>query len=214
MFRFRQLFILPALFFSLILPPAAEAEGPLRETFFKFSPDSMKEMSAFISGFAELGMLNFKAGELLDEDNPEKMIHFGIRHNYVNNYENRVQECKTQNCPFGSLTIDGKYVQESVGRYFGCDLEQCSTVESEDYYYYFDGERYHFDGGAAGKKIYYALLGRAWSSDAGLVEMMGCIYNVETDELAGYFNAVARPRKWDGKDTLTILSMETNLLQE
>mgnify|MGYP001680008532 CR=1 FL=1 len=83
----------------------------------QFGKDEMRRMSVFISNFTEVGLYDFD----LDLDVSD-LIRFGIRHNYINNYKSRIKLCKDKECPHGTLTIEGKFVVESVKKYFGLDV--------------------------------------------------------------------------------------------
>ena len=168
----------------------------------QFGKDEMRRMSVFISNFTEVGLYDFD----LDDAAPD-LIRFGIRHNYINNFKTRIKKCKEKNCKHGSLTLDGKFVQESVKKYFDLDLKNQSVTDS-DPRCHFDGKLYHFEK-AEGETVYYADVQQA-SREGKVVNMSGELYNVENKkERPAKFQAVAKPYKWNGKDTWAILSLET-----
>ena len=73
---------------------------------------------------------------------------------------------------------------------------------------HFDGKLYHFEK-AEGETVYYADVQQA-SREGKVVNMSGELYNVENKkERPAKFQAVAKPYKWNGKDTWAILSLET-----
>ena len=190
--------------FCLILP----AEAAL------FGKEEMKRMSVFISNFTELGFYDLDVENESDgalylggPDAAPDLIRFGILHNYVNNFKSRVRKCAAKNCGHGSLTLEGKFVQESVKKYFDLNLKNQSVVDS-DPPYYFDGKRYHFEG-ADGEAVYYAEVKEA-SREGGVVTMSGELYNAEDKkDRPATFRAVAKPYKWNGKDTWAILSLRS-----
>ncbi|MBR3664310.1 MAG: hypothetical protein IKN64_06610 [Desulfovibrio sp.] len=189
------------------MPNGAQAAG--------FSQAQLKLMSTFVSNFTELGFMNFdtkKEGtdDVLhlgsDPSNPD-LIRFGIMHNYVNNYKSRIKPCPTKGCKHGSLVIDGKYVVESVKKYFDINLKNAS-VEQSDPPYHFDGKLYHFEG-ADGEAVYYAEVKQA-TQEGGVIRMSGDIYNAEDkNDRPSTFVATAKPYKWNGKNTWAILSLQT-----
>lgn len=180
-----------------------------------FSKAQLKQMSIFLSNFTELGFRDFdvkKNGgdDMLhfggDPSHPD-LIRFGIWHNYINNYKSRIKKCSTKDCKYGSLVIEGKYVAESVKKYFDINLKNASVAQS-DPPYHFDGKLYHFEG-ADGEAVYYAEVKQATQED-GLVRMTGDLYNTEDkNDRPATFVAMAKPYKWNGKDTWAILSMKT-----
>lgn len=168
-----------------------------------FGKDEMRRMGVFISNFTEVGLYNFD----LDLDAAE-LIRFGIQHNYLNNYKSRIKLCKDRKCPHGDLTIEGKFVVESVKKYFDLDLENQSVTDS-DPRCHFDGKLYHFEK-AEGETVYYADVQQA-SREGKVVNMSGELYNVENKkERPAKFQAVAKPYNWKGKDTWAILSLRTD----
>jgi len=176
-----------------------------------FSAKDLKSMSVFLSNFTELGFMDVDAAAFLDEKAPGDMIRFGIWHNYVNNFKSRIKRCRDKGCPWGSLTIDGKFVQESLKRYFDCELKNLPTVEDSDPPYHFDGRLYHFEG-ADGEATYYAAVRKAERTGDGLVRMSGTVYNAEDEkDVLGTFTAVARPHEWNGKKTWALLELKTTV---
>jgi len=201
MLSLKKLFCAAALAAFMVLPAQAA----------DFSAREMKAMSVFLSNFTELGFMDVKADEFLDEKAPGGMIRFGIRHNYVNNYKTRVKECTVKDCKWGSLVMDGIYVRESLKRYFGYDIKQLPTIEDPDQPYYFDGKQYHFEG-ADGEAVYYAAVKNAEFSGDGLVHMSGLVYNAEDKEdVLGTFKAMARPHTWNGKKTWALLELKVTV---
>ena len=135
------------------------------------------------------------------------IIRFGIGHNYINNFKSRVKKCAEKDCEHGSLTIEGKFVQESVKKYFDLELENRSVMDS-DPPYFFDGRLYHFEG-ADGEAVYYAEVKTA-SREGGVIRMSGELYNAEDrKDRPATFQAVAKPYKWNGKDRWAILSIRS-----
>jgi hypothetical protein len=191
------------------------------ETKMKAGAAELKKMSTFLSNFTELGFMDFdvkakgsdETMHLGAKSSAPDLIRFGISHNYVNNFKSRITQCETKNCEWGSLVIDGKYVVESVKKYFDLDLKNQSVTESDPPYFY-DGKLYHFEG-ADGEAVLYADVKEVFKRNDGTLRMTGEIYNAddETDRPAE-FVAIAKPYKWDGKDTWAIISMKTEWLNE
>ena len=180
-----------------------------------FTAQQMKLMSTFLSNFTEQGFYDFDIRKSDDDDtlhlggNPSHpdLIRFGIWHNYINNFKSRIKRCTKKNCEYGSLTIDGKFVAESVKKYFDINLKNASVKES-DPPYHFDGKLYHFEG-ADGEAVYYAKVKKAVRK-GDVVHMSGDLYNIEDEDDRPYnFEATAKPYKWKGKDTWAIISMRT-----
>lgn len=174
-----------------------------------YSAADLKRMSVFLSNFTELGYMNFDAEEFTDETAPDDMIRFGIWHNYINNFKSRISRCKKKDCTFGSLVIDGKYVTESIKKYFDVDYKKLASVTESDIPFHFDGKLYHFEG-ADGEAVYHARVDEAEKNAGGQIVMRGEIYNADDEkDILGTFEAVAKPHKFGGKDTWAIISMET-----
>jgi hypothetical protein len=195
------------------------------ETKIQPKAEELKRMSTFLSNFTEQGFLNFDieasgSDELLhmtEAGSESDLIRFGIMHNFINNYKSRISQCKTKNCEYGSLVIDGKYVVESVKKYFDLDLKNQSVTESDPPYFY-DGKLYHFEG-AAGEANYYANVKEVFKVDDKTLRMTGTVYDNEAmfnakskkpdDFTVGTFKATAKLYKFGGKDTWAILSLVT-----
>ena len=181
----------------------------------QFGKDEMKRMSVFVSNFTEQELYDFDMEQESDgmlwlggPDAAPDLIRFGIRHNYINNFKSRIKRCTEKNCEHGSFTLDGKFVQESVKKYFGLDVENRSVMDS-DPSYYFDGKLYHFNG-EDGEAVYYAEVMSA-SRNGGVIDMSGEIYNVkDKKDRPATFQAVARAYKWKGKDTWSIVRLKTD----
>jgi hypothetical protein len=168
-------------------------------------------MSTFLSNFTEQGFFNLDAAAFLKSDD---IIRFGVWHNHINNYRSRIAPCKVKDCPHGSLTIDAKHVAESVKKYFAADFTAHRSVKPnyefyKEYEYYYDGKLYHFEG-ADGEATYYARVDKAVQNAAGQIVMTGELYNIEDKaDILGSFEAVAKPYKYGGKNTWSIVSLKT-----
>ena len=172
-----------------------------------YSSADLKKMSTFLSNFTELGFMNFDAKELTDETNPADMIRFGIWHNYRNNFKSRISKCTKKDCKWGSLVIEGKYVTESIKKYFDVDYKKLASVTESDPPYFYDGKLYHFEG-ADGEAVYFARVDEAEKNAKGQIIMRGEIYNAEDEQdILGTFEALAKPHKFGGKDTWAIINM-------
>ena len=165
---------------------------------FGASKSELKLMSVFVSNFIEVGMSNFDSDSLSNS----QLAHFGIWHNYRNNFNSRIRRCPDKNCPHGGLIIDKKYVAESVRKYFNRNIKHTGTKNE-----YFDGDFYHFDGADGDNqqaRVYEV------SREDGVIYMSGETYYPDNEDLEGQsFTAAARPYKYNGKNTWYILSLET-----
>jgi hypothetical protein len=180
------------------------------------SAAQLKLMSLFISNFTELSLFDFDAKELASANPPAELVRFGILHNYTNNYKSRIVPCKIKNCQWGTLTIDGKHVAESVKKYFDLDLKHVNLEDSE-YQYHYDGKMYHFEG-SAGDTTHYAIVKEIFK-DGDIFLMTGFFYDAGAmfddegknpeDYQSATFEATAKQYKHNGKDTWAILSMRS-----
>ncbi len=164
---------------------------------FGASRSEIKRMSTFLSNFTELGMYSID----IDTIPFSALVRFGVWHNYHNNFKSRIKPCPNRNCPHGDLIIDKKFAAESVRKFFDLELEHSST-ENE----YYDGRVYHFEG-ADGEIPYYADVQEV-SRRGGVITMRGELYSAEDDsDRPATFTATAKPYRYDGKDTWSILSL-------
>jgi hypothetical protein len=194
----------------LMSSPAFAAQ----ETAYTPSAQELKKMSVFLSNFTELGFMNFDVqkdgGEGLHLGAARalpKLIHFGIWHNYHNNFSSRITHC-TEGCPHGSLRIKARYVAASVKKYFDLPVQH-QSVPAPPMPYYFDGNDYHFEG-ADGEVAYLAQVEKVVENADGTVRMTGYLYNAEDKtERSGTFEALAKAQNVNGKKTWAILSLKT-----
>ena len=168
---------------------------------FGASSSEIKRMSTFLSNFTEQGMYNIDTAGITDAE----LIHFGIWHNYINNYKSRIADCPNgKKCPYGYKVIDRKYVAESVKKYFDTEIEHASIDDA-----HYDGRLYHFMP-ADGERIYYAEVQKV-SQKGNVITMRGELYAVEDkDDRPATFTATAKPYKHNGRNTWSILTLATN----
>jgi len=202
---FFKLFTVCSLFLGLLaLTTSAEAKR-------EFSVADLKLLSTFLSNFTELRMFDFDQA-LISNDT---LISFGIQHNVINN-RSRIVRCKDKDCSYGPLAIEAKFVSESIKKYFGKDFNNHASVKPDfnyykEYLYYYDGQLYHFDG-SDGESTYYAHVIEARENESGEVILTGELYNVENhDDILGKFEAKAKPYKFGGKNTWSILSLKSEI---
>jgi hypothetical protein len=200
--------------------PAQTNAGPVKVT---MSAADLKRFNTFLSNFTEQGFTDFDLEpESGDDDDgllhlggdPQdaNLIHFGILHNYINNFKSRVAKCRTKDCEWGPYTIDGKHVAESVKKYFGLDLKNASVTES-DPPFYFDGKLYHFFEFVAWEfeDTYYADAKEITKESGNILRAKGELYNVKNNkDRPATFEATAKPYKWGGRDTWAILSFRAD----
>ena len=180
--------------------------APVQSHAADYSADDCKKMGVFLSNFTELGFLNVDYAYMTEAQNPD-MIRFGIRHNYINNFKSRIEMC--ENCKWGSLRIDGKYVQDTLKKYLDYDLKQLFTVENSDPVYHFDGKYYHFEG-ADGESVIFAGVTGVQDNPDGTLTMTGDLYNPDSEEKLGTFTAKAKPHTWNGQKTWALLELKSN----
>ena len=181
---------------------ASCAPGALVEL--KPNAEELKRMSVFLSNFTEVGFFEIQDVSWLT---PEDLVYFGIRHNYINNFKSRIRPCKVKNCPYGSMTIEAKWVAESVKKYFDIDFKDHGDA-GEPIPIHYDGKLYHFDR-ADGEKVYYAQV-QTVARDGNVFHFKGHLYNIkDKKDIPALFRATAKAHTFGGKKTWALLSMET-----
>lgn len=177
---------------ALLLLLSASAFGASRQ--------ELKRMSTFLSNFTELGMYNINVDTIPEKD----LVHFGIWHNYINNYKSRIKPCpRGSRCSYGDVVISSSYVEESVEKFFDLELEHQST-DNEHY----DGKYYHFYA-ADGEIPYYADVQEV-SRKGSVITLRGELYNAEDeDERPARFTARVKPYRWKGEDRWALLTLTT-----
>ena len=179
------------------------------------SRDELKRMGIFISNFTEQGFYNFDIDEEGDEDmlhlgdpsNMSELIRFGIAHNVINRSKSTVRKCTRRGCDYGSSTMTGKSVAESVRKYFDMGIKNQSVMGDAPEAFY-DGESYHFEPKQwRPETVYYAEV-QDVSQRRGIITMTGELYNLHRkSDRPATFTAEAKPYRWDKKDTWSIISL-------
>ncbi len=182
------------------------------------SRDELKRMGIFISNFTEQGFYNFDIDEEGDEDmlhlgdpsNMSELIRFGIAHNVINRSKSTVRKCTRRGCDYGSSTMTGKSVAESVRKYFDMGIKNQSVMGDAPEAFY-DGESYHFEPKQwRPETVYYAEV-QDVSSRRGIITMTGELYNLHRkSDRPATFTAEAKAYRWDKKDTWAILSLRVD----
>ena len=166
--------------------------------------DELKRMSVFLSNFTEVGFFEIEDVSWLTGDD---LVYFGIRHNYINNFKSRIRPCKVKNCPYGSMTIEAKWVAESVKKYFDIDFKHHDDAE-EPLKAHYDGKLYHFDG-SDGDVVFYAQV-QTVARDGNVFHFKGHLYNIANKkEIPALFRATAKAHTFGGKRTWALLSIKT-----
>ena len=187
----------------LLAGAAFAAEAPAKK--------EIDAMSLFLSNFTELGFMDTSAEAIADPENYADAVRFGVGHNYLNNRKSRIVANKKGADKNGDMSIEAKFVEESVKKYYGVDLKATASVEDGEPAYILDGKRFHFKGAdQEPEKVYYARVDEVESDGKGRYEAAGVVYNVkDKNDVVADFKAVFRDAKWKGKKTYALVSLET-----
>ena len=164
--------------------------------------DEIKRMGIFISNFTEQGMYEIDINSIGNAD----LVRFGIAHNVINKPKSTVKKCALPDCEYGPSLMSGSSVAQSVKKYFDMDVNNRTVTGQPEAIY--DGSSYHFDARQwKDDTIYYAEV-QDVRRERGLVHMEGELYNLKhKSERPAYFTAIAKPYKWQGKNTWSILKL-------
>ena len=164
--------------------------------------DELHRMGIFISNFTELGMYDININDIGNAD----LVRFGIGHNVINNPKSTVRKCALPDCEYGPSLMSGSSVAQSVKKYFDLDVNNRTVTGQPEAIY--DGSSYHFDARQwRDDTVYYAEVQKVRRED-GLVHMDGELYNLrKKSDRPAYFTAIAKPYKYSGKNTWSILSL-------
>ncbi|MBR1437194.1 MAG: hypothetical protein IJ587_01535 [Synergistaceae bacterium] len=174
------------------------------------SQDETKLMSTFISNFTELGMYYIDIDEITNED----LIAFGIGHNVINNAKSTVKRCGLKNCEYGPSLMSGAAVKASVKKYFDVDVNN-ESLDTDRLSAEFDGMNYHFNAAEwRPNTVYYADV-KSVTRGKYFVQMDGELYNVKRkSDRPALFTAKAKPYKYNGKDTWSIITLRVEWTDE
>ena len=172
-----------------------------------FSKDTMKRMGTFVSNFTELKMYNLPDAQALIN---EQYAEFGVLHEKMNNFNSFKQEGNSR------ASIEASHIENAVMRYFGRQFSaHCSVpVGTRSWAIQFDAKtkRYTIQRTDEPESavVTYARVEKAENLPDGNVRMTGTLHNAKDEsELRGTFVAVARPHKWNGRDTWALLSLKS-----
>ncbi len=164
----------------------------------EYAQSYFERMSNFVSGFSELGFL-----EVTDKfkSDPESYVHFAVRHNYVNNFSDRISPVTDES---GMLSMDVKYAQESLKEYLGLDVSTWPSTSE----YTFENNKYVFMG-ADGEMVLHAKVTTIEDKPAeDAVLLIGYFYNAEDEEdRYGTFEALVKKHEWQEKDAWYMVTM-------
>gem|GEM_PF-1096295 len=183
-------------------PPASDDKTKI------FNAEELKQMGGFLSNFTKLGLMEFDINDVTNEETFADLIRFGVWHNYVNNPK-RIVKCKVRNCEWGSETISGKVVTDTIREYFGVDYNKLTSAAKFETPYYFDGKSYHFEG-LIGENIFYARADEATQYENDKIIIKGVLYNsTNEDDILGNFEAEVKPHRYGRRRTWALISMKT-----
>ena len=190
------------------------------------SKEELQRLSTFMSSFTEAGLFNFDIRSEFDEgenyradgnnlhlgmpENADELIRFGIVNN-LNHNNTRIKKCRDPRCESGALTIEKRFVADTVRRFFGLlltDKDFDSISDNPSVAFAYDGELFHFDADSFKEPglntVYYA---EVLDVDVGrYISLAGEIYNSQRPSLRpGTFSAFVRR----GGGGWQIISMST-----
>ena len=204
-------------FFIVILP--ATFVGCVNKSnskvmkFQQVSKDEFGNMNTFLSNFTQVYLRSDFTDFDVNTTTPGQLIEFGIWCSYG---KGQCDRCPVEDCEYGDIILDGKYVAESIKEYFDIDFKEHRSVTKDEYQsYHYDGKYYHLYS-ADGVGYPMARVKEVFENSSGQFRMIGEIYrNVFNgiddidEELEGMFETCVKPYKCDGKDTWAIVSFES-----
>lgn len=126
-----------------------------------------KKLGVFLSNFTELQLYKFDAQKLNNSD----LIRFGIRHNYINNFDSRIGSSN------GKLYISKTNVESSILKYFNIKFKDHRTIQNFKY----NGKGYTFDG-ADGERVYYVQADDFYDLGNNNYRLNGHLYDPDSSE--------------------------------
>ena len=201
---FISLVILPPLPL-LGTPSAFSAEAAVVPTK-TFTAAQLKKMSVFIANFTEQGIEQYPGGEVKGD---ALLVLFALRHNYINNFQSRISTCTAKDCPLGSYsyTLDGRYVRESIKRYFNYDIKSLPDIDIDSHRFHYDGKVYHFVCGD-GEMYHEPHITKAEYLSDGTIRMTGEMRDPsDSGHASAKITAIATPHVWKGKQAWALRTL-------
>ncbi len=185
----------------------------------KFDADYLKRAGTFLSNFTEVRIFNYTRQQLIDDK--DMLVHFAVRHNWINNpkYFEMDPKCtNTDSIPEycytkGNVLISVSKLPAVTKRYLDYDMKEFPTVTD---YTYEDG---HYRSVAAdGDAAAQVNLTEAERDEDGLVVLKGTITYPDCDDCIDPDNppqvtAKLAERVYKGKDYWTFMSLEVTGLE-
>ncbi|MBR7059718.1 MAG: hypothetical protein IKI22_03850 [Neisseriaceae bacterium] len=174
----------------------------------------LDKLSVFISNFVEARIEVRDIKSFLTEKNADKLLEFGIFHNYLNNWKTRFENAKCPKDSEGKQAIETKYVVESIEKFFGYKLKTLpesingSTVLKNNCYYLYAGD---------GEMYPNAIVSYAERNPKNNhILLAGITYypdyedgNFDSDGIA-FFTAEVKPAIWNRKQTYNLIRLVTH----
>ena len=192
-------------------------ESEMRNVTNTLSKDELKRLNTFLSNFAEAYLTNFDVNTVT----PEELIGFGILHNWFNNWGRfvSVENPALFSDDYARYRIDVKYISESIKKYFDIDFKEHREVKMENEYvdYYYDG-KFYYAGLGDGDPVSSTRIKEVYRNADGQLKITGEIGRthdeLEDEDIYASFVAYAKPYKYNGKDTWSIISFKSKSIQQ
>ncbi|MDR3076771.1 MAG: hypothetical protein LBU26_05675 [Synergistaceae bacterium] len=181
---------------ALAFPSCAEAE----QAGMALDGDAQREMSLFVSNFAELDMLEIANRNYMKYGD---FVYFGAMHSYMNSPET-VKRGRD-----GRVSVDFSAARRAVKKYFGTDIGMDGELVSAVY----GGKKFERTAGSfvfaepEARTVYHARVREAYEED-GMILMKGELYERgNPGNSGGPFYVWAEPHGNGGREAWLLVSI-------
>lgn len=179
-----------------LLPALARAAGDLPRA-------EAAPMEAYLARFMSLGRDNVRFGSPTQPAEAKKIMGYALRFAQMDESA-KFLPCPRENCPYGKLRVEKRYVDEAIKRYFGHDPQNYPLLSGKEWPG-FERGFYHVEENPA-KTGLKPRVREAKAQEIGLVLMRGDVLD-HMGEVVDKFSALAWPSKYGTQDGWSLVSL-------
>lgn len=160
-------------------------------------------MEAYLGRFMGISRDNMRFGSPAQAAEARKMLEYALRFAQQDD-PGKFSQCPRENCPYGKLRVEKRYVDEAIKRYFGLDPDRYPFLSGQDWPG-FERGFYHVAESPESLGI-RPRVREAKEQPVGLVLMRGDVLD-HMGEVIDKFTALAWPAKFGTQNTWSLVSL-------
>lgn len=160
-------------------------------------------MEAYLGRFMGVSKDNIRFGSPSQPAEAKKIIDYALRFAQQDEPE-KFLPCPRENCPYGKLRVEKRYVDEAIKRYFGHNPNSFPALSGQDWQG-FERGFYHVAENPEGTGM-RPRVREAKEQPVGLVLMRGDVLD-HMGEVIDKFTALAWPAKFGTQNTWSLVNL-------